>query len=274
MKCEWKPVQDWDKNENKKINYGSAWSVFGKWIAGHPDRTDIMRVKHGPLKGTGHICIVLRGSFFTLYYYEIVNDLTPEQSNIFEEMRLTFDKILIANQSVIEIIRNNTDLESQSKGIFPQYFNDYDAKVIAEHSDRIDEEIEMWNEKKYVYKKTNRNKELKRYVNSKEVWDIKDRYGELLSMLNTIKPSLPDKSMSIIDTIMERCEYGYHLGYLTRLDLEKIKNKKIGADRLLERANKYRKGRESKIKQASAKAFGLTPEVKGKLKRMFIYEGV
>lgn len=278
MKCEWKPVADWDKNENKNIDYGSAWSVFGKWIAGHPDRTDVYRKKVGPLKGTGHICIVLRGSFFTLYYYEIVNDLTPEQSNIFEEMRLTFDKILIANQSVIEILKNNTNLKSQGmtgKGVFPQFFNNYDSKVIAEHSDKIDEEIEKWNEKKYFYKTTNRNKELKRFANSKEVWDIKDRYGELLSMLNTIKPSLPqDKSINIINTIVERCEYGYHLGYLTRLELEKMGNKKVGASRLTEKANKYRRGRESRIKQASAKAFGLTPEIKEKLRRMFIYEKI
>jgi hypothetical protein len=277
MKCEWKPVEDWGKNENKNIDYGSAWSVFGLWIAGHPDRTDVYRKTVGPLKGTGHICIVLRGSFFTLYYYEIVNNLTPEQSNVFEEMRLTFDKILIANQSVIEIFKNNTNLKSKGMtgaGVFPQFFNDYDAKVIAEHSDRIDEEILEWNEKKYIYKKTNRDKELERFANSKKVWDIKDVYGELLSMLNTIKPGLPDESMNIIDTIMERCEYGYHLGYLTRLELEKMKNKKVGASKMIEKANKYRRGRESKIKQASAKAFGLTPEVKEKLRRMFIYENI
>jgi hypothetical protein len=212
-----------------------------------------------------------------LYYYEIVNDLTPEQSNIFEEMRLTFDKILIANQAVIEVLDRDRKLKSKGMtgaGIFPQFFHDYDAKVIAEHSDKIDEEVLEWNEKKYVYKKTKRNKELQRFASSKDVWNIKDRYGELLSILNTIKPSLPDESMDIIDTIIERCEYGYDLGYLTGLELEKIKNKKVGADRLIARANKYRKGRESKIKQASAKAFGLTPEVKEKLKRMFIYEEI
>ena len=274
MQCEWKRVRDWDEKENKNINYGAAWSVFGKWIAGHPDKTDIVRTENKELKGTGHICIVLRGSFFTLYYYELTSDLTEEQRKIFEQMRIVFDKILIANQAVIEILDKSKwkSIGMTGQGIFPAFFNKYDPKLIAEYSDYIEEEINMWKNEKYVYKNIDRDQEIKRFLNSREFYKIKDQYGQLLSMLVTLKPTLPEKNMNIIDTIIERCEYGYFLGYLTEKKIKKPgkPNKKF----LQEKVNKYRKGRENKVKQASYKAFGSTEKVKRRLERMFIYEKI
>lgn len=279
MKCEWKPVRDWDDKENKNIDYGAAWSVFGKWIKGAPEKTDIVRAKSNKaLKGTGHICIVLRGTFFTIYYYELTTKLNEDQRKIFEEMRIMFDKVLMANQAVIEILskKSNKRLVGMTgQGIFPEFFNKYDPQVIIEHSDKIEAEIEEWSNKKYEYRKTRRSVELERFSKSKRVTSIKRQYGQLLSMLNTLRPTLPDvKNMNIIDTIIERCEYGYHLGYLVDLKLRDIKDRNINRKGLITKANKYREGRETKVKKAALKAFERTPKLIRRLNRMFVFEKV
>ena len=117
---------------------------------------------------------------------------------------------------------------------------------------------------------------------SKMKFDIKGNYATLLSILNTIKDSLPQDNIMIIEDLIERCEHGYFLGFLIEksLDdfLEKYPNTKNQGirdkDYLVPKLNKFVRGRESRVITATKEAFGLTPEIVEKLNRMFVYNKV
>jgi hypothetical protein len=99
-------------------------------------------------------------------------------------------------------------------------------------------------------------------------------------MLNTLKCTLPEENIQIIDELITRCEHGYFLGYLVEKTIMEFENKHptnegIRSNKyLMKRMESFRKNREKKVMLASKEAFDLTDEVKEKLNRMFLFEKV
>jgi hypothetical protein len=273
------------------LQIGEAWKVFGKWMVamGESDQEQI-KIRDG--MHSGHVCIVLRGIGFTLYFYELIGDYTKEQLKIFNYIRLVLDRVLVTNQ--VASVRLRFYLEKFYKwngNIFPKFFNTFDNKKISEWSDQIDEEIDRWSKVRYHFKNKNNNNNIDEYwrsitkPNKKEkLWDIKGCYAELLSIFNTIKSDLPQDNIIVIDELIVRCEHGYFLGFLVEKSFKEyneahpnvadshsaIRSKNY----LLDRVRKFRTGREKRVAIAAKEAFGLTPEVVKKLNRMFVYKKV
>ena len=269
------------------LQLGEAWKVFGKWMVaiGESDQNEI-KIRDG--MHSGHVCIVLRGIGFTLYFYELIGDYTKEQLKTFNYTRLVLDRVLVTNQ--VASVRLRFYLEKFYKwngNIFPKFFNTFDNKKISNWSDQIDDEIEQYSKVKYNYKNVDREKYWRSIVESpkkEKLWDIKGCYAELLSILNTIKSDLPQDNIIVIDELIVRCEHGYFLGFLVEKSLKEyheahpnvadshsaIRSKNY----LLNRLEKFRTGREKRVTTAAKESFGLTPEVVKKLNRMFIYEKV
>jgi len=269
------------------LQLGEAWKVFGKWMVaiGESDQNEI-KIRDG--MHSGHVCIVLRGIGFTLYFYELIGDYTNEQLKTFNYTRLVLDRVLVTNQ--VASVRLRFYLEKFYKwngNIFPKFFNTFDNKKISNWSDQIDDEIEQYSKVKYNYKNVDREKYWRSIVESpkkEKLWDIKGCYAELLSILNTIKSDLPQDNIIVIDELIVRCEHGYFLGFLVEKSLKEyheahpnvadshsaIRSKNY----LLNRLEKFRTGREKRVTTAAKESFGLTPEVVKKLNRMFIYEKV
>ena len=113
-------------------------------------------------------------------------------------------------------------------------------------------------------------------------FDIKGCYAELLSIFNTIKTTLPQDNIMIIDDLIGKCEHGYYLGFLLEKALESYAKKYPGTetnnvrgiDFLKPKLKNFIKGRENRVTTASKEAFGLTPEVTRRLNRMFIYREI
>jgi len=259
-----------------------AWITFGKWMVQIGD-SDQNQVKIGGYEKSGHVCIVLRGIGFTFYFYQLIDDYTEEQCKIFDNIRLLLDRVLIANQCVSHKLKFYLGKEGWSGPIFPKFFKKYNNKEIVKWADKIDEDIAKWSDIEYVYKKIDRKKYHKFLVTDAEVkFDIKGCYAELLSILNTIKPTLPKDNIIIIEDIIEKCEHGYYLGFLLEKSLEKYNKKYINTEKnnvrmedfLKPKLKKFIKGRENRVTTASKEAFGLTPEVTKRLNRMFVYKKV
>lgn len=276
------------KNLPAKLQIGEAWKVFGKWMVaiGESDQNEVEIPMHG-IK-SGHICIVLRGLGFTLYFYELIDDYTIEQMQAFKHIRLLLDRVLVTNQAASARLRYFLEHIEKWKGnIFPKFFNTFDQKKIAEWSDEIDEGIEKWSNTEFKFQNLNREKYISAICNPTPEslkWDVKGCYEQLLSALNTIKPTLPEENIQIIDELITRCEHGYFLGFLLDRTIREYEKKhpKMAESKasirsttfLRRKVNNYRKTREEKVKIASKEAFGLTKEVKKKLNRMFELENV
>lgn len=259
-----------------------AWITFGKWMVqiGESDQNQI-KIGGGGYEKSGHVCIVLRGIGFTLYFYQLIDEYTKEQYKIFDNMRLLLDRVLIANQCVSYKLKFYLEKEGWSGNIFPKFFKEYDNKEIVKWADKIDDDIDKYSNTEYVYKKINRKKYHEYIVTDDEVkFDIKGCYAELLSILNTIKPTLPQNNIIIIDDLIEKCEHGYYLGFLLEKALKKYNKKYVNTDKkniryknfLEPKLQKFIKGRENRVITASKEAFGLTPEVIKRLNRMFVYK--
>jgi hypothetical protein len=269
------------------LQLGEAWKVFGKWMVamGESDQNEI-RIRDG--MHSGHVCIVLRGIGFTLYFYELIGDYTKEQLKIFNYTRLVLDRVLVTNQ--VASVRLRFYLEKFYKwngNIFPKFFNTFDNKKISKWSEQIDDEIEHCSKVKYNYKNVNREKYWRSIVESpkkEKLWDIKGCYAELLSIFNTIKSDLPQDNIIVVDELIVRCEHGYFLGFLVEKSLEEYHEAHPNVadshsamrskNYLLDRLRKFRTGRERRVTTAAKESFGLTPEVVKKLNRMFVYEKV
>lgn len=276
-------LDDEKKKLPEYLQVGQAWKVFGKWLVamGQSDQNEI-EFPDGTLK-SGHVCIVLRGIGFTLYFYELIDDYTEEQLKIFNYIRLVLDRVLVTNQVASIKLRFFLEKFASWKGnVFPKFFNTFNDNKIAEWSNQIDEEIEQASKIKYVYKKIGREKYWTSIIkpkNKKDLWDIKGCYTELLSIFNTIKSDLPQENIKIIDELITRCEHGYFLGFLLEKTIQEYERKHPNIKNsnqatrtetyLRRRLTNFRKGRESKVMLASKEAFGLSKQVKKKLKRMF-----
>lgn len=276
------------KKENlpDELQIGEAWKVFGKWMVaiGESDQNEVNIPNYGTR--SGHVCIVLRGLGFTLYFYELIDDYTKEQYKAFDHIRLLLDRVLVTNQAASARLRNFLEKVDKHKGVlFPNFFTNFDQKKIAEWSEDIDAEIEKWSNTPFEFQNLNRGK----YINSicnptpeSLKWDVKGCYEQLLSAFNTLRPTLPEENIQIIDELILRCEHGYFLGYLIDKTIKEYEkdHPKIGKQKagirtttfLTRRVDRYRKTREKKVKLAAQEAFGLTPEVQEKLDRMFEFE--
>ena len=292
ISCDFTPLENATKElhdlEGRKdelpeyLQLRQAWAVFGKWMVadGESDQNQVPIYKG--YEKSGHVCIVLRGIGFTLYFYELIGTYTPEQYKIFDNMRLILDKVLITNQCVSYTLRAYVEKEGWSGNLFPKFFKDYPSEKIAKYSDQIDSDIERFSNTPYVYKEINRKAYHKSIIsppNPLMKFDIKGCYAELLSILNTIKSELPPENIHIIDDIIQKCEHGYFLGFLVEKALEEYR-KKHGEGRmrhrdfLIPKLKKFTQGREKRVTTASKEAFGLTKEVARRLNRMFYYEKV
>lgn len=120
-----------------------AWKTFGKWMV-QIGESDINQVNIGKTgyENSGHVCIVLRGIGFTLYFYQLIDEYTEEQCEIFDVIRLLLDRVLMANQCVSYTLRHYVQREGWDGNLFPKFFKKYDKKEIAKWSDKIDEDIE------------------------------------------------------------------------------------------------------------------------------------
>ena len=276
------------KKKNLPIEFqtGEAWKVFGKWIVdvNESDQYNIETSSYGIQ--SGHICIVLRGLGFSLYFYELIDDYTKEQYDAFDYIRLLLDRVLVTNQAASYKLRFYLEKFYNWEGeIFPRFFTDFPHDIIAEWSEEIDNEIDEWSKKKFEFEKIDRGKYIESITDPSSIdllWDIKGCYGMLLSVLNTIKPTLPDnENIEIINDFISKCEHGYFLGFLIERTIKQHENeykmydKGIrGKDYLKNKVNKFRKEREKKVILATKEAFQLTEEVKKKLRRMFVLEKI
>jgi hypothetical protein len=276
------------KDLPEKLQIGEAWKVFGKWMVaiGESDQNEVNIPNYG-IK-SGHICIVLRGLGFTLYFYELIDDYTEEQYKAFNHIRLILDRVLITNQAAsarLKFFLSRCD--GWTGPVFPKFFSKFPQSKIKKWSSQIDEEIEKWSNEPFEFKNIDRKKYLQQVLNPKNrrlLYDVKGCYEMLLSALNTLKLTLPEENIEIIDELILRCEHGYFLGFLLEKTIEEYekKHKKIANDAqairsqnyLRNRVDKFRNGREEKVLLASKEAFGLTNEVKEKLNRMFIMKEV
>jgi hypothetical protein len=261
-----------------------AWKVFGKWMVAIGE-SDQNQVNMGGYEKSGHVCIVLRGIGFTFYFYELIGTYSPKQYKIFDYMRLIFDRILITNQCVSHKLKFYLQKEGWKGSIFPRFFKDYPVEEIVKYSDIMDEDINEFSNVKYVYKKVDRKKyhnDIISPADPKMKFDIKGCYAELLSILNTIKPTLPQDNIMIVDDLIGKCEHGYYLGFLLEKALDGYaktypnteRSNVRGRDFLQPKLKNFIKGREDRVTTASKEAFGLTPEVIKRLNRMFIYREV
>jgi hypothetical protein len=267
----------------KSKKYSDILKIWEPWMIAI-EESDINDEKISKLENKSkHICTVLKKIGFTLYLYELIDDYKEEHYIAFKNIRLLLDKVLVTNQVASRKLRFFLQKYENWKGdIFPQFFKKYDQIKIAEWSEQIDSEIEEWSNKKFEFKKMNRKEYWVKITNPKnknELWNIKGCYAQLLSALNTIKSELPQVNITIIDDIINRCEYGYFLGFLVEKKIQqfekrhpKMKNNS-GATRdqqyLLNRLKKFSTGRERRVYESSKKVFGLTPIVKEKLRRIF-----
>lgn len=266
-----------------QLQIGEAWKVFGKWMVkiGESDQNEVIIPKKG--LQSGHICIVLRGLGFTLYFYELIDEYTQAQYEAFDEIRLIFDRVLVTNQAASARLRYYLEkYEKWNGNVFPKFFNTFSVKKIEKWSDDIDSEITYHLNQKYEFKKRERSKYWKSITNpnpAKLKWDVKGCYARLLSAFSTLKPTLPQENIEIIEELITRCEHGYFLGYLIEKTLDEFDEKYGDAFSrspayLMKRMKDFRVNRERKVKLASQEAFGLTKEVKKKLERMFILEAI
>ena len=294
ISCDFTPLENATKQlkdlKGKKeklpeyLQMRQAWAIFGKWMVaeGESDQNQV-KIYKGYEK-SGHVCIVLRGIGFTFYFYELIGTYTPEQYKIFDNMRLILDRVLVTNQCVSFKLRYYLEQENWKGNIFPRFFREYSDEKIAKYADQIDSEIEEVSNKEYVYKKNDRKKYHRDIIsptNSKMKFDIKGCYAELLSILNTLKHTLPQDNIMIIDDLIEKCEHGYFLGFLIEKELEDFAdkypniNKGIrGKKYLTQKLKNFIKGREQRVMTASKEAFGLNTEVVKRLNRMFVYTEV
>lgn len=273
------------KNLPEKLKIGEAWKVFGKWMVaiGESDQNEVDIPMYG-IK-SGHVCIVLRGLGFTLYFYELIDDYTQEQYKAFSHIRLLLDRVLVTNQAASARLRNFLEKVEKHKGtLFPDFFSNFDQNKIAEWSDDIDSDIEKWSNTPFEFQNLNRGKYINEICNPTPEhlkWDIKGCYEQLLSAFNTLRPTLPEENIQIIDELIIRCEHGYFLAYLIDKTIKEYEKKhpkiakhgKRTTSFLRKRVDRFRRKREEKVKLAAKEAFGLTPKVKRKLKRMFEFEG-
>ena len=266
-----------------KLKIGEAWKVFGKWMVamGESDQNEVDIPMYG-IK-SGHVCIVLRGLGFTLYFYELIDDYTQDQYQAFKHIRLLLDRVLVTNQAASARLKNFLEKVEKHKGaLFPNFFTNFDQKKISEWSEDIDNEIEKWSNTPFEFQNLNRGKYINEICNPTPEhlkWDIKGCYEQLLSAFNTLRPTLPKENIAIIDELILRCEHGYFLGYLIDKTIKKYEKShpKVGRQKagirptsfLTRKVNNYRQTREKKVKLAAKESFGLTPKVMRKLKRMF-----
>jgi hypothetical protein len=216
----------------------------------------------------------------------LIDDYTKDQYKAFHHIRLLLDRVLVTNQAASARLRNFLEKVDKHTGtLFPNFFANFDKDKIAEWSDDIDTEIEKWSNTPFKFQRLNREKYVSEICNPTPEylkWDVKGCYEQLLSAFNTLKPILPQENIEIIDELIIRCEHGYFLGYLIEKTIKEYEKKhpKVGKQKagkrttsfLRRKVDNYRKTREKKVKLACKEAFGLTPKVKKKLKRMFIYE--
>ena len=258
---------------------GQAWKTFSKLMKEKELEKELGKkigVGDGTLK-SGHICVVLKGIGFALYFYELIDEYTEEQLRIFEHIRLILDKILMRNQNASQELSHYLRRYLSWRGeVFPKFFGEIDREKILSWSDQIDKEIEEWSNIEYEYEEMDRE-ELWREIITSNSKDIKECYGELLSILNTIKPDLPKENISMIEELILRCEHGYYLGFQLERVFEEYKEKhpafvpkRRTKNWRKEKLYKFRYGREQRILEASTIAFGMSEELKEKLRRMFV----
>lgn len=262
-----------------------SWKSFGKWLVVIEESKikDNVKVSQSGTKNN-HVCIVLRSIGFTLYFYELIDNYKEEHLDIFNHMRLVLDRVLVTNQITSKKLRFYLEtFENWHGDIFPRFLRDYDNKKISKWSETIDNDIEKWSNTKFSYTEMDRKKYWKKIIKP-DNWDIKGCYAELLSILNTIKPELPQENIMIIDDLIARCEHGYYIGFLTGKAIEEYQERypqtlhDAQSTRddafLLNKLKNFRKGREDRVLKASEISFGLTDEVKKKLNRMFEFKKV
>lgn len=268
---------DTNMNLPEYTQVGQAWKTFNKWMK---ERKLGTKFGDGTLK-SGHICIVLKGIGFTLYFYEIIDDYTEEQYQIFEHIRLLLDRVLICNQNASYRLKSYlVKYKNWKKRIFPHFFESVPKKKIISWSDQIDDEIEKWSNTKYVFRKINRERYWNQ-ITTKNLLDIKGCYAKLLSLFNTIKPDLPTENISIIEELILRCEHGYYLGFILEKTFKEFEEKYPTFEPpertktwRLEKLDKFRRGREDRVYEATKTAFGLTRPIKRKLRRLFIFKKI
>jgi hypothetical protein len=267
------------------LQMGAAWKVFGKWMvaSGQSDQNEVKIGNY--LKKSGHVCIVLRGIGFSMYFYELIGDFEPEQYEIFNVIRFYLDRVLVTNQYVSYKLGFFLRKEGWVGEVFPKFFAQYPEKKIGDYSDEIDDDIERYSNIEYVHKNINR-KQLHGSIisptKSKMKYDIKGCYVALLSIFNTIKHTIPQDNLIIIEDLIERCEHGYFLGFLLEKTLEDFEKKYPGTKNagdatetfIRQKLKKYTIGRENRVTTATKEAFGLTPDIVERLNRMFIYKKV
>jgi hypothetical protein len=261
-------------NNLEEKNIGSVWKIFNNLMCNSDG------YKAEIYQNRGHICEVLKGIGFTFYFYELIDNYTEEQLEIFNYVRLVLDKVLACNQYASRILRFILNSEGWSGAIFPRFFNEFDQRKIAEYSNQIEKEIEKLSNTEFIFNKIERDDYWNIILENKQgLLDVKGCYGELLSIFNTLKPSLPQENISIMDDLISRCEHGYFLGFLLEKTFNKKKNKikhapKRSKSYLKKRLINFRKGREKRVLLASREIFKPSDILDKKLERIFEFERI
>jgi len=146
-----------------------------------------------------HICPVLRILILRIYICRFIYDIKKEDIKKLDiASNILLDDILFVNQNIIRAIKKN---RNSDKSIFPDYFEEISIEEKDECMNKTEE---------YILSK--KPLEFNEY-------DIRPYYKEILNLLKLI--DIDDK---IFNRILEHCEYGIYLGFLMKIETDKINN--------------------------------------------------
>lgn len=208
---------------------------------------------------TPHVCEVLKAFLFTLNYCELINDLNPQQIKLFDIARIYLDMALVRNQHTINQISKPLNIDIVT------FMADYDINKIDAYLPIINANIRKASLIKYDIKKIPTYNEIDYPKDIWKLFDIKEVYYNLISILYTIE--LKD---AIFEELIEKAKNGYYIGFLMEKYLREKSNNYYISDeekKIVKRTREvYRLNVEKAIVERSIEDFGYTK--KNKLKRM------
>lgn len=153
-----------------------------------------------------HVCEILKEFTQELYSYE--------QSDWLDMIFAYLDHVLVCNQHITNTFTHilKTDsptvfYEQYPEGLFPKFLHNYDQDIIKENVDRINDEIDNIKPGKIIYPSIDT-------LSKFELLDLRVPYKNIIQILRHIK-----------DPIVERAEYGYYIGSLLKISVDKFLGK-------------------------------------------------
>jgi len=185
---------------NKKIikkRFDDKW--VEKFIKNHEKDMVVKKNRFGGNSNkVFHICPVLRILILRSFLYELIYEVCNEDKKKLKNIReILLKNVLINNQNIIRAMKKNN---VNDRHIFPDYFESISVE---------DKEECMKNADEYT------NDEI---LNE---YDIRPHYVRIINILNSTSLHRDN----FFNRLIEHCEYGIYLGFLMKLETDKIDKK-------------------------------------------------